>query len=231
MFAERAPHYIREYNRLLKTLKKRCPGEEALHRAVGGSFEDQGARQAELVLSLAPDGPFTLMDVGCGSGRAAAALSGVERVTYWGVDIMPELLEHAKKVANRPDWRFEPVYDIALPAEDNWADMTLVMSVFTHLKNGEIKKYLGEMARVVKPGGVLICSYLDRANAAHRAVTRPAPLQRLGRMLGRDVMVSFTTRQDLSAWLAEAGFAIEQSIQKSALGQHILVGRRQEDAI
>lgn len=227
MFAERAPHYIREYKRLLETLKKRHPGDEAMHRAVGGAFEDQGAKQAELVLSLSPEGPFTLMDVGCGSGRAASALRDVERLSYWGVDIMPELLAHAKKVANRPDWRFEPVTDIALPADDNWADMALVMSVFTHLKNAEIKTYLEELARVIKPGGVLICSYLDRNHAPHRKVSRPMPLQRLGRLLGRDVMVSFTTRDELSAWVEDAGFAIEQSIQKSELGQHILIGRRQ----
>ena len=224
---KRKPHYIREYGALLDLLRRSHSDEDAaMHKAVGGSYEREGERQAEMILARAPAGPFTLLDVGCGSGRAAYALRDVERLTYFGVDIMPDLIDYARKKVARPDWRFETISDIALPAEDGWADMVLIMSVFTHLKPSETQRYLREVARVLKPGGALICSYLDKNNPKHRNQFRPAPLQRIARMLGRDVMLSFVTREDIARWTGGAGLSVEDVIEYENGRQHTLVARK-----
>ena len=224
---KRKPHYIREYSALLDLLRRSSEDEDAaMHRAVGGAYEKEGARQAEMILARAPEGPFALLDIGCGSGRAAYALREVERLSYFGVDIMPDLIDYARKKAARPDWRFEVISDIALPAEDEWADMALIMSVFTHLKPAETQRYLREVARVLKPGGVLICSYLDKNNPKHKSQFRPAPLQRIARMLGRDVMLSFVSREELTRWTEDAGLRVEEVIEYENGRQHTLVARK-----
>lgn len=221
------PHYVREYKNMLASLRKRYGDEDAMQRAVGGSYEKEGKIQAELILSLAPDGPFNLMDVGCGSGRAAYSLRDVERLNYWGLDIMPDLLDYAQKKADRPDWRFDKISDIALPDENAWADMIMFMSVFTHLKLSETKKYLHEAARVLKPGGVLICSFLDKSNPHHRKQFHPAPLQRLARLIGRDVMLSFMSADQLTKLAIGAGFDIEEVLTYNyTMRQHTLIARR-----
>lgn len=223
-----APHYLREYRRLLGTLRKKHGDEEtALRAAVGGDYEKQGSFQRDLVLKNAPDGAFTLIDVGCGSGRAAFALRDEERLTYHGVDILPDLLAYAREQCDRDDWTFQQISEIGIPFADQSADMTLFMSVFTHLTPDEIGSYLAESARVLKPGGVMICSYLDRDFEAHRKAYRPAPLQRIGRWLGRDVMLSFTTKAELTGWVEAAGFTVENvATFGSSPGQHTMAARR-----
>lgn len=214
---------------MIAMLKKRHGDDEAMQKAVGGSYEKQGRLQAETVLSRAPEGPFTLMDVGCGSGRAAYALRDVERLTYWGLDIMPELLDYAREKTGRADWKFDQISEIKLPAENDWADMMLFMSVFTHLKPAEIQTYLREAGRVVKPGGLMICSFLDKANAVQRKIFHPAPLQRFARFIGWDVMLRFLRQDELEAWAAEAGFVVEEVVTDFEKGsQHLLIARRKD---
>lgn len=215
---------------MVASLQKRFGDENAMQRAVGGSYEKEGKVQAELILSNAPDGPFNLMDVGCGSGRAAFALRETERLNYWGLDIMPELLDYARQKTDRPDWRFDPISEIALPkSAGNWADIILFMSVFTHLKPSEIKTYLKEAARVLKPNGLLICSYLDRNNPVHRKQFHPAPLQRFARFIGRDVMLRFLGREELIAMVQETGFDVREVLTYNNTGrQHTLIAQRKD---
>ena len=220
------PHYLREYRRLLGNLTKSHSRDDAMALAVGGNYEGQGKLQADLILDNAPAGAFRVLDVGCGSGRAAYALRGEERLNYFGVDILPELLDYAKEKTARPDWRFEPITEIALPVEDGWADIVMFMSVFTHLTRREIDTYLLEAYRALKPGGKIIASYLDRAFPPHKKQFRPAPLQWLGRALGRDVMLSFTTAPEFTAQLQAAGFSLERNITYDTARQHVMIARK-----
>lgn len=221
------PHYIREYNRLLRNLRKTSASEtETFERAVGGGFKATGATQAKLILDLAPQGPFHLIDVGCGSGRLAYALRNEERVSYSGFDILPDLIGHAEKVCERPDWRFDAISSLALPIEDDAGDMIVFMSVFTHLKPDEIKTYLSEAARVLKPGGRIVASYFDADDPQHAKLFPPAPVQYLARMLGRDVLRVRLKRNDLEAWMEDAGLVVEQALTQGPLTQHVMIARK-----
>ncbi len=222
-----APHYVRNYRSLMRRLRRESASEdEAVERAVGGHYLRVGKVQAELVLDVAPDGPFTMIDIGCGSGRAAYALREESRLSYVGIDVVPDLVDYARQKADRADWRFELISSISIPAEDACANLVLIMSVFTHLKPGEIKAYLAETARVLKPGGAVIASYLERDNERHRSLFYRPLKNRISRLLGRDVMVSFTTKDELAGWMEDAGFTIERAIGDGPVGQHVLVGRK-----
>jgi ubiquinone/menaquinone biosynthesis C-methylase UbiE len=171
-----------------------------------------------------------MIDIGCGSGRAAFALREEERLTYLGIDVVPDLVEYARQKADRPDWRFELISSIDVPADDASADIVLIMSVFTHLKPGEIKTYLAETFRVLKPGGAVIASYLERENERHRSLFYRPLRNRISRLLGRDVMVSFTTKDELTGWMKDAGFDIDRAIVDGPIGQHVMVGRKPASA-
>lgn len=221
------PHYVREYRHLVRFLQSRDPDEaSAFERAVGGNYREQGAAQAKLVLDVAPDGPFTLLDVGCGSGRLSHALRGEERIAYLGVDVVPDLIEYARRISARPDWRFETISSLNLPCPADWADVIVFMSVLTHLKPAECRDYIAEAARALKPGGVVIASYLDRNHDYHRRNFRPAWRQRLARFLRREVMIAFTTPEEMTGWFETAGLAVRETITKSPVGQHVMVAEK-----
>ena len=221
------PHYVRNYRQLMRRLRRESADEdEAVERAVGGHYLRVGQVQADLVREVAPERPFTMVDIGCGSGRAAFALREEQRISYLGIDVVPDLVEYAREKADRPDWDFQIISKIAIPAEPAFADLILIMSVFTHLKPGEIQTYLAECARVMKPGGVVIASYLELENERHRSLFYKPLRNRISRLLGRDVMVSFTTREELSNWMTDAGFTVERAIIDGPIGQHVLIGRK-----
>lgn len=218
---------MREYRNLVRFLSRRTGSAfELAERSVGGDYETVGAQQAQLLLQLAPPGPFMVIDVGCGAGRTASALRHVERLSYLGTDVVPAVLEFARRTANRPDWRFQEVTSLAIPAPDECADIVLFMSVFTHLRPVEVQALLGEAARVLKPGAAAICSYLNRANPEHVGRYRPPWRQRIARLLGRDVMISFTTQAQLSAQIEVAGLDVEQPPKGPELGQCVLIARK-----
>ncbi len=222
-----APHYVRNYRSLMRRLRRESGSDdEAAERAVGGYYDRIGQLQADLVREIAPPGPFAMVDVGCGAGRAAFALRDADRLSYIGIDVIPELIAYATKKVDRPDWRFELVSSIAIPVDDGDADIVLVMSVFTHLKPDEIRAYLAECLRVLKPGGAIIASYLDRNNEQHRSKFFKPMRNRISRLLGRDVMVSFTSQDELTGWAEDAGFVVERAIVDGPIGQHVLIGRK-----
>ncbi|TCV97809.1 malonyl-CoA O-methyltransferase [Luteibacter rhizovicinus] len=102
----------------------------------------------------------SVLDAGCGSGRYVlhALDRGATHVT--GVDLSPPMLERARKaLAAR-----SAVANVALrqgsltslPIPDGFADLTVCGLVVGHLDH--LQQALGELRRVTRPGGRLLCS-------------------------------------------------------------------------
>lgn len=124
--------------------------------AVGGRLAGRLAQLAATVLSLVPAGG-ELLDLGCGSGDLARHLAA-EGYRMTGCDISPRMLEQAaaadlgravRWVALEPDWR-------SLPFAQASADAVVAASVFEYL--ADPARVLAECARVLRPGGVLLCT-------------------------------------------------------------------------
>lgn len=149
------------YKKLVKKLEGQHNKKEAMSLSVGGNFDAIGILERELLIQhgLMKDG--YLIDVGCGSGRLAQALPEYLAGRYLGVDIVPDLVDHARSLADRPDWRFEVSDGLKIPAEENDADIVCFFSVFTHLLHEHSFEYLREAKRVLKPGGKIIFSFLE----------------------------------------------------------------------
>src|SRR4051812_14631544 len=134
--------------------------DKALRFAIGGEFEAFGFVETELLRHLGLSKHDYVIDVGCGAGRLASPLSGFLEGRYLGTDIVPELVSYARKLVDRPDWRFQLVKGIDIPENDAQADVVCFFSVFTHLSHEDSYRYLCEAKRVLKPGGKIVFSFL-----------------------------------------------------------------------
>jgi ubiquinone/menaquinone biosynthesis C-methylase UbiE len=184
---------------MVRTLQRIAP-ENAMERAVGGNYVGVGAIQAGLVREHL-SGSYVI-DVGCGSGRTAFALRD-QPISYHGTDVVPELLAHARTMAERPDWRFTLVDDLAIPDADGIADLVVMFSLITHLTEREAERAVGEAARVLKPGGKIIVSFLDKTLKIHRKAAGGAVSQMVNRLRRRSVMNVVIDRAQIAAWAAD----------------------------
>ncbi len=161
-------HFVEDYEKLVADLLATLPREEAMARAVGGDYEANGRIQAAIVRHFGLRDGQMLIDLGCGSGRLAAAIGRQMEIAYLGIDIVQALLDYAAGRAP-PHYRFVLHRALHIPAPDASADMICAFSVFTHLLHTETFRYLEDMGRVVRPGGVLLFSFLEFAAPAHWA--------------------------------------------------------------
>ncbi len=117
----------------------------------------------------------SVLDIGCGPGRVAAALTRFldpATGTYEGFDVMPESIKWCRKAISpkHPNFNFQ-VADLhnaqynpagtqradayVFPYGDARFDVALAASLFTHLRPFEGQRYLDEAKRVLRPGGYL----------------------------------------------------------------------------
>jgi len=164
-------HFLRDYSTLVSRLRERHGkafwSKPVMGIAVGGEFDAVGQIQADLLRMHGLRDGMSLLDVACGAGRTAFALSNNFRLgAYLGTDVVADLLEFARELCPQ-DYRFQQVDGLHVPAGDASFDMACAFSLFTHLLHEESYVYLGEILRVLKPGGLLVFSFLEFAMAHH----------------------------------------------------------------
>jgi ubiquinone/menaquinone biosynthesis C-methylase UbiE len=86
-------------------------------------FELVGNIECALLKHYGLQSDHYVVDVGCGSGRLAKPLSAYLSGPYLGTDLVMDLIDYARKVTGRPDWRFEVVDYIGIPEQDGQADV------------------------------------------------------------------------------------------------------------
>jgi SAM-dependent methyltransferase len=92
-------------------------------------------------------------EIGCGGGRIAERLVG-HVALYYGFDISRRMLELARGTIRDPRARFVLLEDAELPDElGERFDFVFAFDVFLHLDLYVMRRYLEEMARVLKTDG------------------------------------------------------------------------------
>jgi ubiquinone/menaquinone biosynthesis C-methylase UbiE len=210
------PHFVRDSNRLVRNLiAKESDYETAMARAVGGSYTVVGAQERRLLELLGLQGAHYVIDIGAGSGRLATALKDLPNLKYLGTDVVPELLEFARKKCGREDWMFKQVEKIEIPEQDEVADFVVFFSVFTHLREKESYRYLQEAKRVLRKSGTIVVSYLDPDVALHaqligKSWTQPKWWMRhVARLVGRGELAKFLSKKVLEKWSNELNMSIQ----------------------
>lgn len=159
-----------EYRAHVDRLVAEHPLERAMAIAIGGSFEAIGAIEVGVLRGAGLEPGWDVIDIGCGSGRLAAALERAgHHGSYLGVDVVPALVDYAR--STRPArYRFEVTDGLSVPAGDASADLACMFSLITHLPLEATFLLLRECTRVLRPGGTAVVSFLEFAVPTHLAV-------------------------------------------------------------
>lgn len=148
------------------------PGNEQMFEPIGGRLRDR-LRQHDMLTSNAG-----VLDIGCGCGRLARFLTGSPIGAYVGFDRHKGMVDWCTQEISSRDPRFHfdyfslksayTVWDdqagtidtetFRFPYDDSAFDTIVLASVFTHMSPGETRQYLGEMARVMRPGAKALFS-------------------------------------------------------------------------
>jgi SAM-dependent methyltransferase len=148
----------------------RVPGLKTLP---GTIYREAGDRYLELFIELGglePD--HAVLEPGCGTGRMARPLTGYLNAegSYDGFDVVPEAVRTCVEEIGQahPNFRFQhvdvhnSVYNrngsldpesFAFPYPDSTFDLVFLTSVFTHMLPPEVRHYMDEIRRVLKPTG------------------------------------------------------------------------------
>ena len=155
------------YQRMVAEMLQAFPEDEAMSRAVGGNYEYFGRLERLALEHLGLFGNARVLDVGCGSGRLAAHLAGFPELFYHGTDIVPALLDYARRRAGRGEFHFTLAAGFRLPHAEGTMDFVCFFSVMTHLLHEESYAYLAEALRVLRPGGKVLVSFFDPCLDGH----------------------------------------------------------------
>jgi O-antigen biosynthesis protein len=107
-------------------------------------------------------GGHDVIDVGCGEGYGAAILAELAR-TVIGIDIVPEVVAHARRTYERDNLHFEVASAVDLAGiEDDSADVVVCFEVIEHVREHEQDELIAAARRVLRPDGLLVISTPDR---------------------------------------------------------------------
>jgi SAM-dependent methyltransferase len=129
-----------------------------VERAAGVSVEGLAGEKARLILDVlscalgSPD-RLRVLDIGCGIGLVEQELE--QKVAdLWGTDMSEKSVEIAK--ARAPATRFIHSAGETLPFDNGSFDAAFTICVIHHVPPAARAKFIGEMLRVLRPGGVAI---------------------------------------------------------------------------
>lgn len=118
------------------------------------------------------------LDFGCGVGRLTQALCR-HFTRCDGVDIAPSMIDRARRLnsfGERCQYHLNVSSDLALFA-DNTFDFAYTNIVLQHMKPEYSRKYVGELIRVIGPGGIAVFQLPDSTvEPARNEALRAAPL-------------------------------------------------------
>jgi SAM-dependent methyltransferase len=138
--------------------------------------------------SLTPDD--VVIDIGCGIGRTALALSNyLNRGEYYGFDIIEFAIEWCRKhiAERRANFHFvhADVFNLTynphgkvkaerfvFPYADGIASFALATSLFTHMLPDAVENYLSQTSRVLKPGGRFLSTWFLLDGTTERAMSQ-----------------------------------------------------------
>lgn len=97
----------------------------------------------------------SILGFGCGVGRVLRHWKDVTGPALYGTDYNSRLIDWCKENLSFADFQVNPMLG-NLDFENEAIDFVYAISVFTHLKEPQQVFWIGELCRVLKPGGYLL---------------------------------------------------------------------------
>ena len=190
---------------------------DPLNLMISAFQEPRWRRRAVREAALRPGG--RAIDVATGTGKVAAALLGSAAPggRVLGVDLSPGMITIARRrFGGRDGLTFLTGDALALPAEDDTFDAATISFGMRNLP--DYRTGFAEMARVVRPGGRVVCVEISRPRSRFARVMRwwfdrIVPL--IGRVAGQGDAYAYLVRsvqaypppERIAEIMAEAGLA------------------------
>lgn len=199
---------------------------------------------------LRPDDTF--LDLGCGNGSVARALTSFlgPQGRYEGLDIDRESVAWLQAhYVDHPTFHFThanvfnkmynptgpvPAAEYQLPYDSGLFSMALLKSVFTHMHPRDVRNYLKELSRVLRPGGRAVITYflLNDESRGHIAAGRDQVKMPfdwddpLCRVTNLEVPEHATAHDEarIRAYTAEAGLSVSEMVFGNWCGRPSLLG-------
>jgi SAM-dependent methyltransferase len=157
--------------------------------ALADKFLESGRAEARrLIAKLAYTADSNVVEIGCGLGRLAIGLMReCGNVRYWGFDAKRPWIAWCKTHIERrhPSFRFFHV-DVAndlynpngkvileefrFPLADGHADIVYLWGVFTNMRLSDVRIYVSEIGRLLRPGGRVFLTAFVEKNVAPESV-------------------------------------------------------------
>ena len=155
--------------------------DQTVNSVIAASGEDVGyfARlKAELARTmLAATPPATMLDFGCGVGQTIRELQDAFPAAHiTGCDASRRSIKSAREhLGESARLRFVPSSEMRLPFNDAGFDAIVASCVLHHIERDQHAHWIGEIRRVLRPGGSVLVFEHNPYNPLTRRVVRTCP--------------------------------------------------------
>jgi SAM-dependent methyltransferase len=172
--------------------------DELQHKPLDRALLDRLAEQVRQLAGVGTDG--AICDLGCGPGHVGRYLQrpGIYVV---GIDISTGQLEQARRLNPEIEFRQGDMRELDVP-DESWHGIAAFYSII-HIPRGEVVAVLRELRRVLRPGGILLLAFHVGDEVRHFAEWWGQPV---------DLDFAIFRTDEMTGYLQEAGFAIEETI-------------------
>jgi 2-polyprenyl-3-methyl-5-hydroxy-6-metoxy-1,4-benzoquinol methylase len=126
-----------------------------------------------------------VLDLACGSGYGSNYLAKSGALEVIGGDLDTETIADDKKRYQRKNLIFQEANGLSLIFADNYFDVIVSLETIEHFSEHDQTRYLKELKRVLKPGGLLIVSTPNSEFTKHK---NPWHLKELNEKELRDIL-------------------------------------------
>jgi len=183
---------------------------EALFDAISSGYEEafsdlqpihSAVKWVVNSLSAAQIHPARIVDIGCGTGRPVVVTLAEAGHSVLGIDLSAGMIAEARKRVPLPNAIFEKIDTRDFnPPDESFDAVTLTFSLIAGVSQEDIRQAIAKFYRILKKGGLLM--FATVAAEGNEVEIR---------WMGRPVVVSGLSKEELVEEMKRVGFEIEKT--------------------